>query len=83
MNLTLWGFASVLPTAMAGSGAVPKPHPDPRAQQGGCICWALPGSCCPAAPCQGLEKLQASESLVLVLFVAFQKDISFQNKNTW
>lgn len=50
VNLTLWVFASMLPTAMAGSCAVPKPHPHPRAQHGGCICLALPGSCCQAAP---------------------------------
>lgn len=77
MNLTLWVFASVLPTAMAGSGAIPRPLSDPRALQGGCICLALPGSCCQAAPCWGLEKRQASESLVLAFFHGFPERHDF------
>lgn len=57
VNLTLWGFASMLPTAMAGSYTALKPHPDPKAQQGGCICLALPVSCCQAAPFLGTWKV--------------------------
>ncbi|KAI1237609.1 Extracellular tyrosine-protein kinase PKDCC, partial [Lamprotornis superbus] len=34
VTLTLWVFASMLPTAMAESCAVLKPHPNPRALQG-------------------------------------------------
>lgn len=62
----------MLPTAMAGSCAVPKPHPHPKViSKVDASAWLCLGAAVKLQNAWGLEKCQASESLVLVLFHGF------------